>query len=870
MTENSPLSISAPLPHQLFLERPRIHWLLAKALEGYVVVISAGEGYGKTYAVSSFLRRRSETTIWAPFSELDNHPWRFWESYANAMGLCKMQAGKAIRKIGFPETAEQFDRWLEINRREFSLPGKYVVVRDDFHRVRSQTVLNFMEQALSFPIPNHTLILISRSEPPLNLVPALSKGRLFRIDAPELLFTRDEIADYFRMRRINVSGREITAIHRDTEGWPLAIDLLATELQKSGDRYTRPILEKGTFGILENDLFVAVSQELQRYLVKLSLFEQWPMELLKRTAATLPEKYRDSPELAAEMEKLSALIRYDYYLHGYRIHQVFLDYLRKKQKDISEEEIREVCGIAAQWYLENDLRMDAAINFERAKDYAGLANIADSFPRLIPRSAAPLLLEIIERLIQNNSGDDGAEESDGNYIYLRYIVWGRLLMVLSRIDEAVSVFKESIRRFEALPPSPASSRVLGEAWDYMGIITLARQRFSGTEAYIHCFEQAGRYYRRHPWPVSVSMSVCILASYVAQIGYPAPAGEFERQIESFVAGMHRAANSLNGYFFGLDDLVRTELAYFQGDLDAAEKFTRRAIIKARYENQYEIEHRALFFLLRIKLHRSAPENLFEAWKQADALLDVEVYNIRYLVSDIIRGWMYTHLGEPAKTPSWLKDRFEAGELYSVFRNFEVLIKAKYLFAEGRFADAASFLSLKEHKEWLGSFLLGRLEMNCLEAAARCRMGEKAEAAAILEASYRAAAPNSLVMPFIELGYEMRPLAAAALNGHGIPRPWLEDIRRRASAYGKSLSAAAECFRSGREVSPGSGAKVYLTRHERAVLDGLSRGQTRKEIAAVTDQPLSAVKSAISSICEKLGAVNRADAVRIASALGLLS
>jgi LuxR family maltose regulon positive regulatory protein len=159
-----------------------------------------------------------------------------------------------------------------------------------------------------------------------------------------------------------------------------------------------------------------------------------------------------------------------------------------------------------------------------------------------------------------------------------------------------------------------------------------------------------------------------------------------------------------------------------------------------------------------------------------------------------------------------------------------------------------------------------LEMNCLEAAARFRLGENAAALALLEKTYEAAIPNSLNMPFIELGYDMRSLAGLALeSGSAIPRAWLEDIRSRASAYGKNLYAVAEYLRA-REAP---GAAVYLTRLERTVLQGLSRGQTRETIAAATGQPLSAIKSAISRTCEKLGAVNRADAVRIASTLGIL-
>ncbi|GHV95967.1 hypothetical protein AGMMS50293_22870 [Spirochaetia bacterium] len=853
------INVPAFPPDQFFLERPRINGLLAQALEGHVLVISAGEGYGKTYEVHSFLRNRSETTIWLQLSERDNEPWRFWENYTNTMGLCKAGAGREMREIGFPETAEQFNRWFEIDRREFSYPDKYVIVVDDFHRIRPGAVLDFIERAMSYPIPSHTLILISRVELDINMVPFLSKGRLTRIGAEELLFNEQEIAAYFRLRNMDLSAEELSAIHQDTEGLPLALGMTTTEIKKNGG-YTRQAPGEGFFRFFMDDLFASVPKEFQCYLIKLSIFEQWPLSLLEKTAITLPEHYQTLQALRTGLENLSSLIRYDYYLQGYRIHQVFLDYLREQQQELPREEIQTICGIAAKWCLENNLKMDAAINFERAGDYAALVDIMDSFPRFVSRTVASPLLDLIDRLNQNKDRN----EEDDSFIYLHYIVRAKLLLCLSRYDEAVAVIRESIKRFEAMPPCPVASRVLAEAWDYMGIVTLIRSRFVKSQDYIHCFEQSSRYYQRHPWPLRPFMNMCSVSSYVAQIGHPAAAGEFERRINVFAAGLPKMANSLNSYLSGMADLAWTELAYFQGDLNRAEQCGRRTVIKAREKNQCEIEHRAFFFLLRICLHRGSMEELLELKKQHETILSIAEYPNRHTVGDIISGWLYIQLGETEKTPPWLRSRFEISELYSLFRNFESLVKAKYLYAEKQYADAAAFLGLPENKESLGSFLLGMIEMNCLEAACRYQLGEEGAAIAILEQTYHEAVLNSITMPFIEMGYAMRSLATAALKtGSSIPRPWLEDIRDRASAYGKNLSILADQHRD-QEIT-----QVYLTRQERIVLRFLSQGQTREEIAAATGQTLSAVKSAISRACEKLGAVNRADAVRIALALGIL-
>jgi LuxR family maltose regulon positive regulatory protein len=61
----------------------------------------------------------------------------------------------------------------------------------------------------------------------------------------------------------------------------------------------------------------------------------------------------------------------------------------------------------------------------------------------------------------------------------------------------------------------------------------------------------------------------------------------------------------------------------------------------------------------------------------------------------------------------------------------------------------------------------------------------------------------------------------------------------------------------------------LLRRETAVLRALSQGFTRDDIARREGISLNAVKEIIKNLYHKLGAVNRADAIRIALASGLL-
>jgi LuxR family maltose regulon positive regulatory protein len=196
-----------------------------------------------------------------------------------------------------------------------------------------------------------------------------------------------------------------------------------------------------------------------------------------------------------------------------------------------------------------------------------------------------------------------------------------------------------------------------------------------------------------------------------------------------------------------------------------------------------------------------------------------------------------------------------------------MVKAKCSFAEKRYEAVLKTLSLPRGQHSLGGFLLGRLEMTALKAVSFFKLGEKEKAFAALEDAWDMAASNSLDMPFVELGEDMRALAVAILAeaDKGIPRPALESIRNKASIYAKKISVVVEHYRSRQK----SFVLPVLSLQEREVLNGLAQGFTREDIAEDVDLSINAVKNVIAGLYTKLGALNRADAVRIAGSAGLI-
>jgi LuxR family maltose regulon positive regulatory protein len=613
------------------------------------------------------------------------------------------------------------------------------------------------------------------------------------------------------------------------------------------------------FRNMENKILASVSADLRKFLIKLSLVEHWPLELLENLVS--------DRTVIEEMEALSSFIWYDAYLHGYRIHHLFLDFLKGKQDELTREEVREVYQKDAAWCLKNNLRMDAAIDYERARDYRKLNSLVNSFPRILPNGVAAFFLEIFDRLAALDPAALPAEGDEGyeDLAFLRWAVRPRLLLGLGRLEESAEENRRAIARFEAEPPSPLSSRILAFCYNNLGGLKILTSRYTRDINIAPLFEQANKYYMRHPEPLSGPVTQCCVGAYVNHVGYPAAPGAIEKAIREFSPALDAAGGYFNGFLYGSDAMSWVEYYYFCADLANAEQFVRQAIFKCREKNQFELENRGLFYLLRINLNTGSSEGIGDTLKQLEAQLNNREFFNRYILYDIITGWFYAQTGRPEKAPSWLKNEFEESELNPMFHGFEILVKAKCFFAEKRYGAALNILSLPGAASGLGEFILGRLEMRALQAAAFYNMGEKERAFAALEDAWDMAAPNHLDMPFIELGEDMRALAGARLSEKDdpIPRPWLETIRSRASVYAKKLAVAAEQHPARQEPA------ASLSFREMEVLTGLSRGLTREEIADDAALSLNTVKNVISGIYAKLGALNRADAIRIATGAGLL-
>jgi len=100
----------------------------------------------------------------------------------------------------------------------------------------------------------------------------------------------------------------------------------------------------------------------------------------------------------------------------------------------------------------------------------------------------------------------------------------------------------------------------------------------------------------------------------------------------------------------------------------------------------------------------------------------------------------------------------------------------------------------------------------------------------------------------------------------IPDIWLDEIDTKAKTHAKHISNVRAHYRK----SAGADVNIddIITKREKAILGYLCQGMSGREIADSLYISVNTVKKALGTVYNKLGASNKADAIRIALQFGL--
>jgi LuxR family maltose regulon positive regulatory protein len=839
--ENMP-EVRRDLRSIFHFERSRLNQLFTEAVRHPLVLVCAGAGYGKTSAVHDFAEKYISTTIWLQLSERDNVGTRYWENYTHAMAQVNVPFADAIGRLGFPDTMDKLNQFQALVRKLVGIKQR-IIVMDDFHLIEDPAVIRFVEFSYLNLVQEASLFLISRSTPRINIANLLSRGKISNISEDDLKFTENELSQYFRQQEISLQPESLREIMKDTEGWAFAINLIARSYQKAPayGGYLRNAMKINIFQLMETEVWNGLPERVQRFMVRLSLIDHLSVDLITLLAG-------EEGDLIAEMERQNAYVRRDGYINAYLIHHLFLEFLRGKQELLSEEEKRQTYTIAGDWCNKNGFKIDAMGYYEKVEDYESIVSIFFELPTQVPADIARYAAQIFGRI--------PSEVFDRvDYLAVMHV---RSIICMGLLQEASTLMTDYEARYLKLPGNnPLRIHNLGGIyfwWSVMRLLMCTIDDRYDFDMYYAKLDECLSASDSEPvkMPVYYPFGACISLVGSAKKGAPQ---EFN---DAFSRAVHHASHSLYSTKTGIDDLARGELLLYQGDLRAAEPLIAHSLEQTREHRQFAAVYMALSYTLRIAVSQGDYPKMEQALRDMESQLNENDYTNRFITYDHALTWYYCTLCLPEKIPDWLKDKFSPYRHAYFMENCSNYAKANYYYLTMNYPPLLAYMGEVRQRE---AILYGRVELLAMEACVHYRMNDKKKAFAVLSEAYETASPNDILMPFIELGKDMRTLTAAVQKDqkNKIPKPWLENVNRRSSSYAKRQAHVITEYKRANNMAD----SIVMSPREMEILTDLSHGLSRSEIATSRGLSINNVKMVISNVYDKLGVENLADLIRVA-------
>ena len=850
---NSPLT-------EDYMPRPRIDSILDKVTTCKLVYVIAGVGYGKTQAVYHYIKQQEDAVVrWIQLTENDNVGSHYWESLSHNISLDNPDLAIRLRDAGFPESSAHFKQFAEILKTSEHRSHKTFLVLDDFHLIHTKQALTFAERCAYLHIPGACVIIISRKEPEINAISLFSKGMASMITENELRFADNEIVDFMKHSGIQLNVNDLPQFIDATKGWALAIKLLSMVLKRTPGNlnHALDIMKQNINKLLEIEAFDNFPKDVQKTVVQLSLLSNLPLTPLNDISIDAPF-IQNTPQLASFMW-------FDSFIGDYRVHPLYLEFLQSKHYVLTYEEKQATYRWAAQWCCDNDFYMDAINYFAKSFQYDRMLEMLLSYPFKLPHDACEYFLNILEKL-----DPDDKEERIRSILLLKNLFIPLLYLGMGKYEQAQEHSFKIIRKWEN-SKTPFALYMLYTAYSNLSYINTYTCTVTHKYESAKYLKKALEYFKLSsllPVKITGPFAVVDVRSFACLVGEGADKMEFDHFLEVTRETATYIAETYHFMYYGYDELVACELAFYRNQPDIARNSAHNALLKAREKKQYSIEMMAQLYLLRIAMQEGNYSLTKEILKLLGGYLNNPDFWNRQLLYDLISGFFFIQIGLPELAPPWLAmdEKESTSEVRIPIR--ELIVGVKYYIASKKYNQALTILCNSYPREPQERFLFGELSLTLLIAISRIKTGDIEGAVTDFEKAYQLSFNGEFEMFFIELGKDMNPLVGAASKKEGcsIPAQWLKTIGRKATIYAKKTAFIMDSYKEEKHIKN----IISLSEREQDILNDLYHGLSRDEIAEYRYLSINTVKKILQSIYIKLGANNNVDAIRMAIEKKLVS
>jgi LuxR family transcriptional regulator, maltose regulon positive regulatory protein len=238
-----------PRPRPDLVQRPRLLARLDEGLnEGRCSLLSAPAGAGKTSLLATWVTRLDRPVAWLALDERDQEIHQVLRYLVASLQTIAPECGRAaLALLDVPPTAPPEVVLTSLVNDIAALPGRALLVLDDYHLVREPAIYTAIEFLLNnLPPPLH-LTIATREDPPLPLPRLRASRQIIELRAVDLSFNVEEAAAFLSAGMgLRLTEEQVAALVERTEGWAAGLQLAGLALRDRSD--PAPFVEAFTGG----------------------------------------------------------------------------------------------------------------------------------------------------------------------------------------------------------------------------------------------------------------------------------------------------------------------------------------------------------------------------------------------------------------------------------------------------------------------------------------------------------------------------------------------------------------------------------------------------------------------------------------------
>ena len=863
-----------------------------------LILLSAGAGYGKTTLLSTWVNTHLGQVAWLTLEKWENEPLRFW-TYV-LLACC----------VGVPSLAENASAWLTaidtvpLHRTLASLLNALserseplTLILDDYQVIEEPSIHQSLAFLLAHAPACLSLVLATRTDPPLQLSRLRVRGHLVEIREAQLRLSENEAGQFLAQTMgLTLSETDAKALWLRTEGWVAGLQLAALVLRSHADPSLQIQRINGSHLFLleyvQEDILANVERATQTFLLCTSILTQMTAALC--TAVTGEETSQDRL-LALERTNLF-VVPQDMERHWYRMHPLVREALLARLRAHEPELFLCLHQRAAHWYVEQQLFSEAIAHALSANDvdlasdliercmvpqswrntYHTLRGFLARLPKTQFEARPQLCLFAAQALFMTTPIGTGSMPAVEAHLQMAWQGYHR------RSDQVgvgcVLAFRAMLLAFQgyfsqAFTLARESLSLLPEAdvqWRGHGLSLLGMQALMEGELQLAytllqqadtCHEASGLLGGRQ--------FVALMRAEVslAQGNRVRATHEFRQVLGLVALHQEQVSSQLTDTFgnrrthfeqaawYGL-----AALAYEANQLQEAQQTLEAALVEGQFAL---ISVQTPGLLLQVRMHCQRGEDT-----SAQALL--EKYLSYSQPPEMVRmlqfcqAYLAFHRGDLGQVASWATGRSTHGQLLSRARTLEeVLLLARLHIAQNQPEEAIRQLAPQLEEAQAQGHGDAFLHLLVLQALASRAAGRVTQAKKMLVEAVTRACPAGYMRLFLEEGEVMAHLLQEVLSL--LHQPEL-------CTYVHALLQAATSARSP-HAAPVQQAPHQLleplTPQEQRVLRLLAEGASNQQIASVLVIGRSTVKKHVSNLLGKLQVKNRTQAIVRARSWNLL-